>query len=144
MPFSRISMIAGALLGMLAVIAGAMGAHALKEVLTPDQMESFRTGVRYQMFHAILLLVLGWWSKTNPHRLIAWASRLVLAGVILFSGSIYLLVLTEAPKWIGPVTPLGGVLMIGGWICLLLFTLREAGGGGEAGSGGEARSGKEN
>lgn len=125
MRFSRISLIAGAILGMLAVIAGAMGAHALKEILTPDQMESFRTAVRYQMFHAILLLVLGWWSKTNPHRLIDWASRLVLGGVILFSGSIYLLVLTEAPSWLGPMTPLGGLLMIGGWVCILIFTLRK-------------------
>lgn len=125
MRFSRISLISGAFLGMTAVIAGAMGAHALKEVLTPEQMESFRTAVRYQMFHAILLLVLGWWGKTNPHRLIAWASGLVLSGVLLFSGSIYLLVLTDAPRWLGPITPIGGILMIAGWICLLIFTLKK-------------------
>ena len=121
---SRLSLISGAFLGMTAVIAGAMGAHALKEVLSPEQLASFNTAVRYQMFHSILLLVLGWWEKTNPHRLIAWASRLVLGGVILFSGSIYLLVLTEAPRWLGPITPLGGVLMIAGWACLLVFTLK--------------------
>ncbi len=120
---SRIFLSLGAFLGGTAVIAGAMGAHALKEILTADQLASFQTAVRYQMFHAILLLILGWWSKTNPHRLISMAAYLMLAGVLLFSGSIYLLVLTDAPNWLGPVTPLGGLGMIVGWILLLVFAL---------------------
>jgi len=121
----RFFILAGAILGMTAVIAGAFGAHALREILDTRQLESFRTAVRYQMFHAILLLVLGWWSKTNPHRLISWAAGLVIAGVVLFSGSIYLLVLTDAPRWIGPITPVGGLFMIAGWAAVLLFSLRK-------------------
>ncbi len=114
---------AGALLGALAVVFGALGAHALKSVLDSSALESFETGVRYQMYHAIVLLVLAklftYESKSQ-----VWMYRLMLWGVLLFSGSIYLLTFDEwmgvKLSFLGPVTPLGGLLMIAGWIMLFL------------------------
>jgi uncharacterized membrane protein YgdD (TMEM256/DUF423 family) len=113
----------GAFLGLTAVMAGAMGAHALKEVLEPDQLASFQTAVRYQMYHALFLLLLGW-NGAELHRLGRLSIAFVSAGVLLFSGSIYLLVLTEAPRWLGPITPIGGSLLIIGWGLLLVLALR--------------------
>lgn len=114
---------AGALLGMLAVIFGALGAHALKERLSPAALTSFETAVRFQFFHALLFLILG-----NSRVLLQDAKakiifRLLLSGLILFSGSIYFLSTKEISginnlRWLGPVTPLGGVLMISGWALL--------------------------
>ena len=109
--------------GLTAVILGAFGAHALKKVLDASQLQSFETGVRYQMYHAFLLLFLsvapGIGVKTRN-----WIYNLTLAGVILFSGSIYLLStmpVTGADfKMIGPVTPLGGLLLIAAWFLLFI------------------------
>lgn len=108
---------------MLAVIFGALGAHALKERLSPAALTSFETAVRFQFFHALLFLILG-----NSRVLLQDAKakiifRLLLSGLILFSGSIYFLSTKEISginnlRWLGPVTPLGGVLMISGWALL--------------------------
>lgn len=110
----------GAFYGMLAVIFGAFGAHALKKKLTENQLNSFETGVKYQMYHAIVLVTLGA-SAHNTSPITFWCFTI---GILLFSFSIYGLVLSNAYgkklKFLGPVTPLGGLLFVVGWGTLLL------------------------
>ncbi|SHI98511.1 DUF423 domain-containing protein [Flavobacterium haoranii] len=114
------------ILGMISIILGAFGAHALKKVLQPEQLTSFETGVRYQMYHALFLLFI---ATTNMIALKekAVVFYLALVGVILFSGSIYLLSTSAISglklRFIGPVTPLGGLLLIGSWAYLLYALL---------------------
>jgi uncharacterized membrane protein YgdD (TMEM256/DUF423 family) len=113
----------GAILGMIAIILGAFGAHALKKVLSIEQLSTFETGVRYQMYHALFLLFLGL-MKDIPLKTKKATYFLVLFGVILFSGSIYLLATNDLTpfdfKIIGFVTPIGGLLLILGWGVLLM------------------------
>lgn len=128
MKTSHLALALGSLFALLAVILGAFGAHALKEVLTADQLTSFETGVRYQMYHGIVLLVLG--LKSIPVRLRFEKAVVILftIGIVLFSFSIYLLnlqgVLGVHLKWLGPVTPLGGSLLIIAWALMLWDALR--------------------
>lgn len=111
--------ISGAVFAGLGVALGAFGAHALKARLTPERLETFETGVRYQMYHAFGLLVAGLALRSGmPAGWLAAAGGLFLAGILLFSGSLYLLVLSER-RWLGAITPLGGVSFILGWLCLL-------------------------
>jgi uncharacterized membrane protein YgdD (TMEM256/DUF423 family) len=116
------------ILGVLAIIFGAFGAHALKKFLTPDQLISFETGVRYQMYHALFLLFLGGTHKVTDRNKNA-IFLLILTGVILFSGSIYLLTTKEITSVdISPIafiTPIGGMLLILGWVVLLVSILRK-------------------
>ncbi len=111
-----------ALLALTAVVLGALGAHALEEKLDPAQLESFKTGVRYQMWHALALLLLPALPLNKGKNQIAWLWTL---GILLFSGSIYLLstrLLHGWPvAWLGPVTPVGGLLFMAGWLLLALF-----------------------
>jgi len=112
-------------LGGIAVLGGAFGAHALKEILTLEQLASFNTGVRYQLIHAIVLLVISLLAIKHESKQFKIAAQLFFWGVILFSGSIYLLTLKnitgmEALKFVGPITPIGGALMIVGWIYVIL------------------------
>jgi uncharacterized membrane protein YgdD (TMEM256/DUF423 family) len=117
-------------LGVIAIILGAFGAHALKEVLNENQLVSFETGVRYQFYHALFLLFLGTTillsDKTKKIILI-----LVLVGVLFFSGSIYLLATNDLTsidfKFLGPITPIGGLLLIGAWTALFLNILKQKG-----------------
>jgi uncharacterized membrane protein YgdD (TMEM256/DUF423 family) len=113
----------GAILGMIAIILGAFGAHALKKVLSIEQLSTFETGVRYQMYHALFLLFLGL-LKDVPQKTKKAIYFLVLFGVILFSGSIYLLATNDLTsfdfKIFGFVTPIGGLLLILGWSVLLM------------------------
>jgi uncharacterized membrane protein YgdD (TMEM256/DUF423 family) len=113
----------GAILGMIAIILGAFGAHALKKVLSIEQLSTFETGVRYQMYHALFLLFFGL-MKDIPQKTKKAIYFLVLFGVILFSGSIYLLATNDLTtfdfKIIGFVTPIGGLLLILGWGVLLV------------------------
>lgn len=116
-----LAQVVGALLGFLGVLLGAFGAHYLKRRLSEDQARSFETGVRYQLFHAILLLVLSFnLSFTSP--LEGYMVSAFLWGTLLFSFSIYGLVFSEVygRKWrfLGPVTPLGGLLLLVGWALL--------------------------
>lgn len=111
----------GALFGGLGVMFGALGAHALKKVLEPEVLSSFETGVRYQLVHALLLLILSFQKEMD----IKWIGRLLIAGTILFSFSIYLLCLkdliqVEQLRWLGPITPIGGLLLIGAWVLLAI------------------------
>lgn len=108
----------GALYGLLAVVFGAFGAHALKKSLTEEQLKSFETGVKYQMYHAILLLVLGFnFGFTSP--LETYIVYCFIIGVFLFSFSIYGLCISASKgrklRFLGPVTPLGGLLLVIGW-----------------------------
>lgn len=120
----QIVLITGALFGMLAVIFGAFGAHALKKILTEEQLKSFETGVKYQMYHALVLLFVGSYFNV-PSSAIYYA---FVIGVILFSFSIYGLVLSDAKgkkmKFLGPITPLGGLLLIAGW-ALLIYNISQ-------------------
>ena len=112
------------ILGMIAIILGAFGAHALKKVLSVEQLFTFETGVRYQMYHALFLLFVGLMNDITP-KIKKTIYFLVLTGVILFSGSIYLLATNDLTsfdfKIIGFVTPMGELLLILGW-GVLLFT----------------------
>lgn len=109
-------------IGAVAIVLGAFGAHGLKEVLNESQLATFETGVKYQMYHALFLLFIGTMNliTETTKKTILW---LVSAGVLFFSGSIYLLstatVTGLSVKFLGPVTPLGGMLLIAAW--LLLF-----------------------
>jgi uncharacterized membrane protein YgdD (TMEM256/DUF423 family) len=114
---SRRFIIAAALLAGLGVLAGAFGAHTLDAMVAPDRLQTFETGVRYQMYHALALLWVGWASTRWDTRWLTWAGYAFLAGIVIFCGSLYTLVLTDTP-WLGAVTPLGGVLFIAGWFLL--------------------------
>jgi uncharacterized membrane protein YgdD (TMEM256/DUF423 family) len=113
----------GAIFGMIAIILGAFGAHALKKVLSLEQLSTFETGVRYQMYHAIFLLFIGLTNELSQ-KAKKTIYFLALFGVILFSGSIYLLATNDLTsfdfKVIGFVTPIGGLLLILAWGVLLL------------------------
>jgi uncharacterized membrane protein YgdD (TMEM256/DUF423 family) len=104
----------GALLALLAVGAGAFGAHALRTRLTPELQAIFETGARYHMYHALGLVLLGVAAQTRATPLHAWAAGALLAGVLVFSGSLYLLALTGL-RWLGAITPLGGLALMIGW-----------------------------
>jgi uncharacterized membrane protein YgdD (TMEM256/DUF423 family) len=105
---------AGSVLAGLGVVFGAFGAHALKASLSPKMLSTFETGVRYQMYSALGLLALAWAISRWPERRVVPAAWLLLAGTVVFSGSLYLLVLTGA-RWFGAITPIGGVALIAGW-----------------------------
>ena len=105
--------IAGILLA-LATISGAFGAHALKAYLTPDKLAVYDTAVRYHFFHALGLLGIGLAMQRENSVLLLWSSRLVFAGIVLFSGSIYFLTF-GAPRFVGIITPIGGTALIAGW-----------------------------
>ncbi len=106
---------------LLAVAAGAFGAHALRARLSADLLAVFETGARYQMYHALGLIAVAWAAARWPGPWPVRAGWLFLAGTVLFSGSLYALALSGA-RWLGAITPLGGVAFLLGWICLLLAT----------------------
>lgn len=117
-----------AILGMLAIVLGAFGAHALKKVLPVEQLNTFETGVKYQMYHALLLLFVGLSAEVS----VVAKKRIfyfVLVGVLFFSGSIYLLATNDLTafdfKKIGFITPIGGLLLIVGWMCLFIDFLNK-------------------
>ena len=108
--------------GTTAIILGALGAHSLKEILSSENLTSFNTGVKYQIYHSFLILILSLNHKKFNHKLIR-SLVLITIGVILFSSSIYLLSLQKIINFklsfLGPITPIGGTLLIIGWINLL-------------------------
>lgn len=122
---TQFTLLFASILGGLAVVFGAFGAHALKKILSDDQLKSFETGVKYQMYHAIVLLIVGFNFnlETASEKYMVYS---FMAGVLLFSFSIYGLVISSAKNkklsFLGPVTPLGGLLLIIGW-GLLFFTI---------------------
>lgn len=122
----RLFAVIGAISGFIGVAAGAFGAHALKARLTPDLLAVFETAVRYQLFHALALLAVAWAAAKWPGRLAPFSGWCFAAGTVLFSGSLYLLVLTGIRSF-GAVTPVGGVLFLAGWLLLALAAWRGAG-----------------
>jgi uncharacterized membrane protein YgdD (TMEM256/DUF423 family) len=113
----------GSLSGLIAVAAGAFGAHGLRARLTPDLLAVFETAARYQMYHALALLAVAWAVTRWPTPLTTWAGWLFVAGTVIFSGSLYALALTGV-RWLGAITPLGGVAFLAGWACLLVAAQR--------------------
>ena len=113
----------GALSAGLAVAAGAFGAHALKGHLSPEDLAVFETGARYQMYHALALLAVAWAASRWPVPSVSAAGWLFVAGTVLFSGSLYALALSGI-RWLGAVTPLGGVAFLAGWACLAVGAWR--------------------
>lgn len=113
----RIFWVCGTVTAGLAVAFGAFGAHAVRAALTPDRLATFETAARYHFFHALAILLVALALTRWPRRSIEAAGWLFLAGIVVFSGSLYLLSLTDA-RWLGAITPIGGAAFLGGWACL--------------------------
>jgi uncharacterized membrane protein YgdD (TMEM256/DUF423 family) len=112
-PHERLPLVAGALLAALGVMLGAFGSHGLRAALSPEALGWWQTGVQYQMWHAIGLVAIGA-ARLPGTRLSVW---LLTLGTLIFAGSLYVMALTGM-RWLGMVTPVGGLLMIGGWLAL--------------------------
>lgn len=126
----RTLLILSAFYGLTGVILGAFGAHALKDRLDPAQLLSFDTGVRYQLIHAVVLMLVAMLAHSFGSSLLKWSGYLFALGICLFSFSIYLLATRDLTglaswKWLGPVTPMGGLALIGGWLVLLIWAIRQ-------------------
>ena len=113
----------GAALALLGVALGAFGAHALRASLSPGDIEIFETAVRYQMYHAVALFGVAWLATRLVGPLMDWAGWLLVAGTVVFSGSLYLLVLTDT-RWLGAITPVGGLMLVAGWLLVVVALLR--------------------
>jgi uncharacterized membrane protein YgdD (TMEM256/DUF423 family) len=113
----RIFFTIGSLMGFLGVALGAFGAHALKSRLDADLLATFEVGVRYQMYHALALLAVGWACTRWPGTMVTASGWLFVAGTVVFSGSLYALSLSGM-RWLGAITPIGGVALLAGWLCL--------------------------
>jgi uncharacterized membrane protein YgdD (TMEM256/DUF423 family) len=113
--------IVAAISGALAVVAGAFGAHGLRDKVTPDQLSAWSTACQYHLIHSVVLLALALYAMSGVgegDRAIRLPASLFLAGMLLFCGSIYLLVLAPQ-RWLGPITPVGGLFLIAGWVSLI-------------------------
>ncbi len=115
----------GAALCGLGVVLGAFGAHGLRARVTPEMLAVFETGVRYHLIHALGLLAVAWAASRWPGGWPGAAGWLFVAGIAIFSGSLYLLVMTGA-RWLGAITPIGGLCLIAGWAVLAVGALRAA------------------
>jgi len=120
---SKTFLVIGAMSGFIAVALGAFGAHALKQRLSPDLLSIFEVGVRYQMYHVFALLAVAHFMTIYPNSYMSFAGWMFTAGTIIFSGSLYILALTAVKAW-GAVTPIGGLLLLAGWISMLIGALR--------------------
>src|SRR5690349_8363102 len=119
----KIYLIIGTVLAGLAVVLGAFGAHGLQRVVAPERVAIYQTGVQYQMYHALASLAVGILSERFVTNFVSYACVFFVAGVVFFSGSLYLIVSLYAmnktvPKAVGILTPIGGFFFIIGWICL--------------------------
>ncbi len=115
----------GSLFALLAVVLGAFGAHGLEAQLSPERLDTFETGVRYHFYHSFALLATALIGQYFSHKLIRTAGWLFAVGILLFSGSIYLLACRdilgiESWIWLGPITPIGGTFFIVGWALLMV------------------------
>ncbi len=107
----------------LAVAIGAFGAHGLKSHLSETMLQTWKTGVEYHFYHALGLLLIGVLSVSMPTNLLNWSAVFLFAGIVLFSGSLYILAITGI-KWIGAITPLGGICFIAGWLLFFMNVLK--------------------
>jgi uncharacterized membrane protein YgdD (TMEM256/DUF423 family) len=121
---ARKTLAIAAVLIALATALGAFGAHALKAHLPQDKLQVYETAVRYHFLHALGLLAIGVLLRSLDGELLRWAAALVLAGIVLFSGSLYLLTF-GAPRLVGIITPVGGLALIAGWILFAATVLRQ-------------------
>lgn len=126
----RKALVAGSVFAALAVILGAFGAHALKQVLEPDQLQTFETGVKYQFYHSFALLATGIIYASFPFKQVKLASTLFITGILLFSGSLYALTLLKMNGQVGLggvgiITPIGGLFFIAGWLLLTMGILKK-------------------
>ena len=116
-----------AILAATAIGLGAFGAHGLKDIISPNALTTFETGVRYQMYHSLSLLILGFTNSISDNTR-KWVCNFFLFGIILFSGSLFLLSLKEIVSFnvafLGPITPIGGLLLIVGWFRLIYGALK--------------------
>jgi uncharacterized membrane protein YgdD (TMEM256/DUF423 family) len=126
---SKSFIVTGAIYGVLGVLLGAMASHALKSILPENLMLSFNTGVRYQMYHALALLAIAPGLPLIKKSLVTWIYYLLTIGTLFFSGSIYLLsmgpIFELNTTFLGPITPIGGVLLISGWFLIVLGAVLE-------------------
>ena len=118
-----------AFFGALAVVLGAFGAHGLKSIVEPNQLETWQKGVEYQFYHTFAILYLSTFARYK-NKLISLSFLFFSLGIVLFSGSLYLLAIKDAyelsfARYLGPVTPIGGLAFILGWICLFLAAFRD-------------------
>ena len=113
----RTFFVLGSLSGAAAVALGAFAAHGLRARVTPELLATFEVGARYHMYHALALLAVAWAAARWPGAGVSAAGWLFVAGTLVFSGSLYLLVVTGA-RWLGAITPLGGLALIAGWLSL--------------------------
>lgn len=116
-----------AILGALSVALGAFGAHALKKIVDEHALSVYETAVRYQFYHVFALALVAILYKDFKNNLIKWAGILFIIGILFFSGSLYAFTFKAAMNldgmnWLGPITPIGGLFFIAGWICLLIGT----------------------
>ncbi len=118
----------GSLMAFLAVAFGALGAHALQPLLSPERLASFETGVRYHMIHALAIVVVAAYIHFGKKKGLVQAGWLFTAGIVLFSGSIYLLALQDVLElelsYLGPVTPVGGILFLAGWVMVFVSSFQ--------------------
>ncbi len=126
----RPALISAAIFAALAVVLGAFGAHALKQVLTAEQLQTFETGVKYQFYHSFALLATGICFSVFQNRQLKMASTFFITGILLFSGSLYALTLLKMNGevglgGVGIITPIGGVFFVLGWLMLLLGFLKK-------------------
>lgn len=118
----RTLLLLAGLFGATGVMAGAFGAHALRATLGAS-LPTWQTAVQYHLVHALALLALAAWQRSEAVALANWSGWLFAAGIMLFSGSLYGLAL-GGPRWLGPVTPLGGSLLIGGWLLMIVQAVK--------------------
>lgn len=123
MSSAQLAVLAGGVYGFLGVACGAFGAHALKQRLTPDLLAVWKTAVEYQMWHALALVLVGLIAMQKPSAAIGNAATCFALGVLLFSGSLYVLALSGV-RWLGAITPIGGLLLLAGWALLAWAALK--------------------
>ncbi len=118
-PQANTALILGGLLGVLGVAAGAFGAHALRDLVGARDLEIWRTATHYQQVHAALLVAVGLAGRQQWSRALTAASAALTVGIVVFAGTLELMVL-GGPRWLGAITPVGGLGLMAGWVCLLL------------------------
>jgi len=123
MSAAQLAVLMGAAYGFVGVACGAFGAHALKTRLAPDLLAVWKTAVDYQLYHALVLLLIGLLASTRPSVAITNAGICMAMGVLVFSGSLYGLALSGV-RWLGAITPIGGVLLLAGWALLFWAALK--------------------
>jgi uncharacterized membrane protein YgdD (TMEM256/DUF423 family) len=123
MSFAQLALLGGAIYGFLGIALGAFGAHGLRERLTPDLLAVWKTAVEYQFYHALALLLVGLLASQRPSIALTNAGICFALGVLIFSGSLYTLALS-GQRWLGAITPIGGLLFLAGWALLFWAALK--------------------